>query len=367
MRPARVGHRLPYDAIREGGLSVAHRIELGPNAMAPLALVAENPSPGRLDPFDPAREDAFDPFDSFGPLDTAPVSSGEPAAPGELRSLGETGLIGGSGDTHEYADSGEAGEPWQTWAAGESQSAGEPEPSGLELVAVDQALPPSPAPSLPGALWLSAAFTGPHGRRVAIRARGAAGPPDPRSGCRGVLMNSYDHAPLPGGEPLWYARPLLAWGCFDVEVDGELTDESMLGRVELFHHPFTGRPALSFTVFPRRVGDDGSARWEPFLAAEEMGMAGWRLRWPLVEYRQAPVARVRVERGDTLESIAEEFSVDPILLRRVNRHVEDPSAPPRGETLVVPLLAGSTARRKRRHRSTALSWLEIVRGWTALN
>lgn len=363
MRLAGDGHRLPYDAMREGGLSVAHRIELGPNAMAPLALWAENPSPGRLEPFDPAREETFDPFDSFGPQHPATVNPGEPVAGEELAGLGETGQARESGAFSR--PTGATGENWQTWASGESCSSNAP--SGLELIAVDQAVPPSPSYAIPDALWLSAAFSGPHGRTVAIHARGAAGPPDPRAGCRGVLMNSYDHTPLPGGQPLWYARPLLAWGRFDVEVDGELTDESMLGRVELFHHPLTGRPALSFTVYPRRVGGDGTARWEPFHAAEEMGMAGWRLRWPLVEYRQAPVARVRIERGDTLESIAEEFSVDPILLRRVNRHIEDPSSPPRGETLAVPLLTGHAARRKRRHRSTALSWLEIVRGWTALN
>lgn len=358
---------MPYDVTREGGLIVAHRIELGPNAMAPLALYAEHPFSGRLDPFDPAREDAFDPFVPLGPGNEAneepyePGPGGVASGPGPSEGRVQTGATAG---VPKLESTGGLYESGQQSLLPES---GEPAPIGLELVAVDQALSPTPAHPQSDALWLSAAFTGPHGRRVAIHARGAALPPDPRAGCRGVLINSYDHTLLPGGERLWYARPLLAWGRFDVEVDGELTDESMLGRVELFHHPFTGRPALSFTLYPRRVDDEGRAPWEPFLAAEEMGMAGWRLRWPLVEYRQAPVARVRIERGDTLESIAEEFSVDPALLRRVNRHLEDPSAPTRGEILAVPLLAGGAARRKRRHRSTALSWLEIVRGWTALN
>lgn len=293
---------------------MAHRIELAPNSMAPLAIYAENLVDGRLEAFDPSRE-----------------------SPLNLTELWE--------------------EPPET----------RQEPSTLQLLAVDQALFDSPDPLLSDRLWLSTDFTDPYGRTVSIRAQSVVGPGNPLDVYRGVVLNSYDVQHLPGRDPLWYARPLLAWGSFDIEVNGVLSDTNILGELELVHHPATGTPVLSFTVHPRHVDDEGNVRAVPLLAAEAMGMAGWRLHWSGVEYRQAPVVRVRIERGDTLDEIAKEFSVDPVVVHRVNRHIQDPYDLPRGEMLAVPLLADRAERSKRVHRSTALSWYEIVRGWTALN
>lgn len=293
---------------------MAHRIEPAPNSMAPLAIHAENVADGQLEPFDPSQDAPFD-----------------------------------------------FTEPW------EAPPEGHDEPNTFQLLAVDQALCPSPDPLLSDRLWLSTEFTGPHGRKVRIRAQNVVGPEANLDRYLGVVLNSYDVHHVPGREPLWYARPLLAWGCFDIEVDDVLTDANILGELELLHHPSTGAPVLSFTVHPRRVDDEGNVRATPLLAAEEMGMAGWRLRWPGIEYRQAPVVRVRIERGDTLEGIAKEFAVDPLLIHRVNRHIHDPHDLPRGEALAIPLLSDRERRSRQVHPSTALSWYEIVRGWSTLN
>jgi len=80
-----------------------------------------------------------------------------------------------------------------------------------------------------------------------------------------------------------------------------------------------------------------------------------------------PVHAARAERGDTLSAIAREMAVDADVLRRANPGVADPDAPLQGELVRVPFIVRAAAAAARRARSIALSWKEIIRGWTTLN
>lgn len=179
----------------------------------------------------------------------------------------------------------------------------------------------------------------------------------------------------------WRLHPLVAWGAFEVKIDGQITDKDMLGLTQLDVYPYLTRalgdenyrseePActLSLTLYPRQVASDGMSHSFPLQAAEDLNMAGWTLIWNGIDYTQAPVFSVRAERNDTLSKIAKEMSVSPDLLVRANADFSSPNAPVSKSLVRVPyILRAHTEAKKKEHPSTALSWKEIIRGWTTLN
>ena len=296
---------------------MAHRLAFPPNATVPLATRLKAGRGGWLTPFDPATEELL----------------GPPAR-----------------REHE-------------------------QDAAIELLALDAA----PIDGWGGAsdsIWLSVTFTDAWGRRVNVRARGVApgGAGEQRYG--GVATNLVRAAPgaVPPG---WLLYPLVGWARCDVLVDDVLSDADVLGVLSLTEaSPSLGQagayygsvsPTLTLHICPRRVLEEGRTASVPLRAAEEMGMAGWTFTWDDVSFNQAPVLPVRVEKGDTAARIARELAVDLEAVLRANEFRDSGNLVP-GDLIWVPMLIrASGAVPRKEHPSVALTWKEIIRGWTTLN
>lgn len=243
--------------------------------------------------------------------------------------------------------------------------------ASIELLALDHTLldPSDDAPSAGDHLWVKAAFVDPLGRLVEMRGRKAPVQPD-LGQCFGGVATQLAH-PLPavpgGGSPSttqWLVYPLVAWGAFEIRVQDQLTDAAIIGVIQLMQGTSN---TLRLTLYPRAVDDLGSARAAPIQAAEQLGIAGWAIQWEGVDYLQAPVMTVRAERGDTLVKIAKEMSVDADTVVRANIELAGPDEPLSGELVSVPFIVRAATTLARKVHSTALTWKEIIRGWTTLN
>lgn len=242
----------------------------------------------------------------------------------------------------------------------------------IELLALD-ADPLDGIEPAGDALWLRAAFTDPLGRSVEVRARAVAPGCGEEQRYGGVAVNLLrPSAGEDDPEASWVHLPLAAWARCEVRVNHALTDKDLLGILTL-RQSFSPLPprrtgaALDLHLCPRRVLEDGRTLSTPFQAAEEIGMAGWSLTWSDVTFYQAPVLSVRVERGDTFAKIARELAVDAEALRQANGWDEGEQLQP-GELIRVPmLLRAADPPPKKVHPSVALTWTEIIRGWTTLN
>lgn len=240
--------------------------------------------------------------------------------------------------------------------------------ASIELLALDL-VPVDPCDSAAGdVLWTSASFVDPLGRRIRLRGREAVPKGDARQYFGGVAVRAVQPASTArrdGSEPVpWVAVPLVAWGAYDIWVGEEQTDAGVVGLVQLIEGE---EKSLDVILFPRKLGADGRAAAAPVYAAEELGAGGFRLTWGGVDYTQVPVVAVRAERGDTLSSIAKDMSVDLDSLVRANPQIPWPAAPLRGELLRVPYIVQAATAIARRVHSAALTWKEIIRGWTTLN
>ena len=249
--------------------------------------------------------------------------------------------------------------------------AGDPSPialakdASIELLALDVTPLDQGDGTTDDLLWVNASFTDPLGRFVELCGHEAV-PKDEQQHFGAVAARTLRPIVSADDETavLWEIVPLVAWGAYDVRVDGELTDLGVVGLLQLIAGD---ENSLDLILFPRALDAEGRARPTPIQAAEELGAGGFRLVWRGVDYVQVPVMTVRAERGDTLASIANEMSVDPDTLARANPAVAASGAPLRGELVHVPFIVRAATAVARRVRSTALSWKEIIRGWTTLN
>jgi len=218
-------------------------------------------------------------------------------------------------------------------------------------------------------LWVRARFIDPLERRVEMVGRKAPPLPDLGQCFGGVatqLVQPLAKARGDGtsGPAEWLVYPLVAWGTFEVWVEDDPSDEAVIGVVQLLEGK---ERTLRLTLYPRTVGQDGSSRAAPIQAAENLGAAGWFIEWKGVEYLQTPVMTVRAERGDTLAKIAKEMSVDPDSVFRANAELAGPDEPLGGQLVSVPYIVRAATSLARRVHATALTWKEIIRGWTTLN
>ncbi|HLS89835.1 MAG TPA: hypothetical protein VK101_01120 [Limnochordia bacterium] len=243
--------------------------------------------------------------------------------------------------------------------------------AAIDLLALDHTpLDPidetSPAHDL---LWVRARFIDPLERRVEMVGRKAPPLPDLGQCFGGVatqLVQPLARARSDGssGPVEWLVYPLVAWGTFEIWVEDVLSDEAVIGVVQLLGGE---ERTLRLTLYPRTVGQDGSSRAAPIQAAETLGAAGWFIEWKGVDYLQTPVMTVRAERGDTLAKIAKEMSVDPDSVIRANADLAVPDEPLGGQLVSVPYIVRAATSLARRVHATALTWKEIIRGWTTLN
>ncbi|MBO2520793.1 MAG: hypothetical protein CW345_03155 [Firmicutes bacterium] len=302
---------------------MAHRLAFSSNRPVPIAMKVSDPGSGQVLPLPPA-----DQLPRIDPRTHLPAPPGPPSP--------------------------------LTLAKG----------AAIELFAIDQTALDREDGTTEDVLWAHAAFDDPLGRRVRLEGRVAV----PRNeavqhfgGVAARALQPTDREPDEPGEPEqpgWTVVPLIAWGSYDVIVDGAVSDARVLGVLRLEERE---SPRLDLLLFPRVLDGEGRAHAAPLQAAEDLGVAGWRLHWPAVDYLQVPVHAARAERGDTLSAIAREMAVDADVLRRANPGVADPDAPLQGELVRVPFIVRAAAAAARRARSIALSWKEIIRGWTTLN
>jgi len=304
---------------------MAHRLAFPTNTVVPIAVKVDVPGGGALEAFDPSDQT----WNHDSPYWAAPES-----------------ILGSEADGSTDAQ--------------------------VRLLALDQT--PLDMPATRDTLWLEASFIDKLGRLVQVSAREVAPGNPAEQHFGGVATNRVRSIPSLGREgSLWFHQPLAAWARCDVFVDGELTDSGVLGVISLVEELSYGQvhahhaPTLSLQVCPRRVQSDGGALSHPLRAAEELGMPGWTLVWSEPSYAQAPVMSVRVERGDTMERMAKELSVDVEALNMANPDCN--SAPfQAGDLVRVPMLVrAASAAPKKVHPSVALTWNEIVKGWTTLN
>lgn len=245
--------------------------------------------------------------------------------------------------------------------------------ASVELLALDQTVLDAVDGAGGDLLHIEASFVDPLGRRVRLTGREMAALGDDRQYFGGVVARAV-RPPSPdvggAGTPSgWVMVPLVAWGRFDVWVQDDVSDRGVLGLVYLESNApgMAGANTLTVVLYPRVVGAGGKVHAAPLRAAEELGVAGWRLVWSGVDYVQAPLMSVRAERGDTLATIAQEMSVDAEAVARANRDVPGPETPLAGELVRVPFFVRAATAVARRARATALTWKEIIRGWTTLN
>lgn len=287
---------------------MAHRLTFPANTAVPLAMKVRVEGDGWFYPYDPALDD---------PLDQAVLASGK-----------------------------------------------------IELMAVDVTPIDRSDGLTEDSLWLEAEFLDPKRRAVAIRSREVIPSGTGRQGFGGVGMNLYmldqeDDAEQPG----LVHKALQTWAAFDVSVDGQPADLGVVGSVDISapveesEAPFT----LKLTLFPQKVDSDGSLRAAPFLAAEAIGMAGWQLEWEDVITFQAPLFSARIERGDSIHKVAKEMAIDAETILRVNPRLRRAERLEAGEVIRLPFLLGGETPKRRTHPSHALTWEEIIRGWTTLN
>ncbi len=222
-------------------------------------------------------------------------------------------------------------------------------------------------------VWLRASFFDTLGRRVEIRADEVVPGTPEEQHFGGVAVNLYqqpDGANDAGAD--WVHQPLAVWARCQIRVNDALTDSDVLGVISLLEERSNGDsellpPVLTLDLGHRRIDSNAQPVNRPLMAAEDLGMPGWRIVWEDVSYAQAPVMGVRVEKGDTPGNIARDMTVDLTSVLRANRLSESDKLGP-GELLRVPMLIRATsAAPKKEHPSVALTWKEIVKGWTTLN
>lgn len=241
----------------------------------------------------------------------------------------------------------------------------------LELLAIDATPLDQLVPSQ-DSVWLQASFIDTLGRRVDIRANDVALGTQGRQHFGGVATNVVEWVQNgSNGQGHWAYKPLRVWARCDIWVNDALVDPSLLGHLVLNQPLLDGSllddPMLILHVLPQRVTSDGHIHSVPIQAAEELGMAGWQLSWDEATYTQAPMLHVRTEKGDTLHKVAKEYTVDPAFIARANRITEESPLHP-GQLLRIPMLERASSQPpKKVHPSVALTWQEIVRGWTTLN
>lgn len=215
-------------------------------------------------------------------------------------------------------------------------------------------------------------FTDSLGRKIELSANRALTGTDGEQYFGGVATNLFRPLMTPESPSLlWRFQPLVARASFDVRVNGALTDANLLGIVTLTEWS-AGQtdevdwPLLNLHLCPKRVAPDGTFYSSPVQAAEDLGMAGWSLTWQDVTFSQAPVLLVRVEKGDTVQKIAKDLAVDIDAFLRAN---DGPTTELEAGRLVrVPMfMRASDSVPKKVHPSVALTWHEIIRGWTTLN
>lgn len=242
--------------------------------------------------------------------------------------------------------------------------------AAFEALAVDQTPLDPPAGELSDDfLWARASFDDPLGRRIQLIGRQALIPPVAGQCFGGVATQMAqpcrpDVSDASSTGPRWILFPLIAWAEFEIRVNEEPTDTGVVGAIRLVQDEAN---ALRLTLYPRVVDVDGQSRASPIQAAEDLGVAGWCIEWKNVDYLQVPVVTVRAERGDTLLKIAREMSVDADALIRANSELASPDEPLGGELINVPFIVRAATAVAKRVRATALTWREIVRGWTTLN
>lgn len=298
---------------------MAHRLAFPRNTIVPLAIRAVEPGGGRLYAYDPASGEP-----------TNPLLFARPSAP----SLG-----------------------YEVYAQ-------------VELLAIDAT--PLDGMKVPTSdtVWMRASFKDTLGRNVELLATEAIPGTLEQQQYGGVATNMYR---CEFDEPVsWSIQPLAAWTRVDVRIDGTLVDSSLLATIALldpcrFEIDEPTSPFLTVRVAPQRIERDGTLTSTPIHAAEKLGMAGWTLHWSGVDYCQAPIVPVRLEKNDTPIRIAKEMGVDQSAVERANPHL-NPNRPSPGSLLHVPILLRATdPAPKRVHPSVALTWAEIVKGWTTLN
>ena len=242
--------------------------------------------------------------------------------------------------------------------------------ASIELLALDQTpLDPIDDTQSGDLLWVKASFVDPLGRRVELRGR--------ETGARPVDGQCFGGVATQQAQPLltrtsdstqsqihWVLLPLVAWAQYEIRIEDDVTDSAVVGAIQLVQ---ADTNTLRLTLFPRSIGLHGKAHASPIHAAEELGVAGWCIQWEHVDFLQVPIMTVRAERGDTLTKIAKEMSVDADSVIRANSDLAGPDEPLGGELVNVPFIVRAATTVARRVHSTALTWKEIIRGWTTLN
>ena len=246
---------------------MAHRLAFSSNRPVPIAMKVSDPGSGQVLPLPPA-----DQLPRIDPRTHLPAPPGPPSP--------------------------------LTLAKG----------AAIELFAIDQTALDREDGTTEDVLWAHAAFDDPLGRRVRLEGRVAV----PRNeavqhfgGVAARALQPTDREPDEPGEPEqpgWTVVPLIAWGSYDVIVDGAVSDARVLGVLRLEERE---SPRLDLLLFPRVLDGEGRAHAAPLQAAEDLGVAGWRLHWPAVDYLQVPVHAARAERGDTLSAIAARWRSTP--------------------------------------------------------
>ena len=242
--------------------------------------------------------------------------------------------------------------------------------ASIELLALDQTpldpIDDSPSDDL---LWVKASFVDPLGRRVELA--GGRPVPDRWTGqCFGGVATQQAQplltrtATRPNPRSTGSFSPSSHGPQYEIRIEGDVTDSAVVGAIQLVQ---ADTNTLRLTLFPRSIGLDGKAHASPIHAAEELGVAGWCIQWEHVDFLQVPIMTVRAERGDTLTKIAKEMSVDADSVIRANSDLAGPDEPLGGELVNVPFIVRAATTVARRVHSTALTWKEIIRGWTTLN
>lgn len=246
--------------------------------------------------------------------------------------------------------------------------------SELDLLALDNT-PLDCVHSSEDSVWLRASFIDTLGRRVDVSANEVVPGTDEAQHFGGVATNLFRQChDAERNVSGWRHQPLAVWARCNIRVNDALTDSDVLGVVTLSEGDSDASelaelipPVITFDLGTTRIGHGNQRTTMPLQAAEDLGMPGWRLMWEDVSYSQAPVMAVRVEKGDTATNIARDLTVDLSAVLRANRLTEDDKLGA-GELLKVPMLIrASTAAPKKEHPSVALTWKEIVKGWTTLN
>lgn len=207
--------------------------------------------------------------------------------------------------------------------------------------------------------WFHASFRDPWDRAVQIRGRDHLPVVEGVEFFGGVITNQV----TPTDDAHWIFMPLKAWGSFEITIDDHVHDSEVLGVTELFHDP----RALRLTLYPWQIRQDGGLFPRPLSTAEDVGLAGLIIEWENAPYQQAPTVAVRAERGDTVESIADDMAVDTETIIRANAVDIAPDQPLKGKVLRVPLIGRAAPKNQARSTSLALTWHEMVHGWTTLN